>query len=252
MLAGGQIDFIPFFYFNEIIADPANQGKLAALYPPYMHSFEFLKDNAFMLEVDEIDEDNIVSARITLRNKAEQVVNSDITPQGIKELFETRLLIIEDETTCFSQKEIWIAWLEFLTILNIVKYDPLQKNMLSEIFDNYRLKYIDGHGWTEVRNDFGKSDYIGLKPDSTVFVSSKTPPKSSFILKKGKLIDIARPYDKRGFKTDEGIDPFTCFDFVHLEHFKEICIIRKLDEYQNMTEIQLLDKLKSEYHELFN
>ncbi|MBF9254618.1 hypothetical protein I2I11_15035 [Pontibacter sp. 172403-2] len=252
MLAGGQIDFIPIHYFNLIVVNAANHDKLSALYPPYLHSFEFLKDDAFRLEVDQIDEDNIAGARITLKNKAEQIVNSDITPQGIKELFEARLLLIEDETCCFSQKEIWIAWLEFLTILNIVKYDPVQKTMLSEIFNNYRLKYIDGHGWTEVRKDFGRSDYVGLKPNSTIFVSSKTPPKSSFILRKGKLIDIAKPYDKRGFKTDNGIDLFTCFDFVHLEHFKEVCIIRKLDEYRDLTEEHLLRKLQSEYYELFN
>ena len=251
-LAGGQIDFIPIHYFNQIVTDAANQDKLAVLYPPYLNSFEFLKDDAFMLEVDLIHEEHIAGARITLRNKAEQIVTSDITPKGIKELFEARLLMIEDETGCFSHKQIWIAWLEFLTILNIVKYDPIQKVMLSDIFDNYRLKYIDGHGWTDVRKDFGRSDYVGLKPDSTIFVSSQAPPKSAFILRKGTLIDIAKPYDKRGFKTDDGIDPFTCFNFVHLEHFKEVCIIRKLDEYQGMTEQELLLKLKSEYRELFN
>lgn len=252
MLAGGQIDFIPIHYFNLIVAEEANKDKLTPLYPPYLQSFEFLKDKAFILEVDQIDEDNIEGARITLRNKAEQIVNSDITPQGIKELFEEKLLIIEDETSCFSHKEIWIAWLEFLTILNIVKYDPVQKAMLSDIFNQYRLKYIDGHGWTEIRKEFGRSDYVGLKPDSTIFVSSKTPPKSSYILGKGRLIDIAKPYDKRGFKTDDGIDPFTCFNFVHLEHFKEVCIIRKLDEYRDLSEEKLLIKLKFEYHELFN
>lgn len=253
MLAGGQIDFVPINYFNNIINDIADPGILSALYPPFLHSFEFLKDDAFLLEVDNYDEDNIAGARITLRNKAERIVNSDITPQGIKELFEVRLLLLEDETGCFSQKEIWVAWLEFLTILNIVKYDQIEKAMLSDIFNNYRLKYIDGHGWTDLRKEFlGKSDYIGLKADSKIFVSSKTPPKSSYILKKGTVIDIAKPYDKRGFRTDEGIDPFTCFDFVHLEHFKEVCIIRKLAEYQDLNEIQLLQKLKTEYHELFD
>lgn len=251
-LAGGQIDFVPIRFFNQIVDEVADSEILSALYPPFLHSFEFLKDDIFMLPVDDIDEDNIVGARITLRNQAELIVKSDITPQGIKELFEARLLIIEDDTTCFSQKQIWIAWLEFLTILNIVKYDPIDKGMLSEIFDNYRLKYIDGNGWTDVRLDFGKSDYVGLKPDSTIFVGSKTPPKSAFILRKGKIIDIAKPYDKRGFKTDNGIDPFTCFDFVHLEHFKEVCIIRKLDKYQNMNDVELLQTLKSEYNELFN
>ncbi|RZJ86449.1 MAG: hypothetical protein EOO20_18275 [Chryseobacterium sp.] len=249
--AGGQIEFVPIDFFNRIISDLGNPGVLSPLYPPYYSSFEFLREDAFKLEVDAIEEENIVGARTLLRNKAEEIVNSDITPEGIKRLFEQKLLILETETACFSYKTIWIAWLEFLTILNIVKYDNLQINMLSEVFDIYRLKYIDGYGWTDIRAEFGKSDYIGLKEDSVVFVASKTPPKTTYVLKKGRIIDIAKPYDKRGFKTNAGLNPFTSFDFVHLEYFKVKCIIEKLHEYENMTEDELLAKLKLEYHGLF-
>ncbi|MDQ6481832.1 ABC-three component system protein [Dyadobacter sp. LHD-138] len=249
--AGGQIEFVPIEYFNQIVALPDNLGKLAPLHPPYYNSFSFLRDEAFILEVDAIDENDIAGARTTLRNKAEEIVQSNITPKAIKDLFEKRLLILEEETACFSYKNIWIAWLEFLTILKIVKYEKLEYEMLSEVFDSYRLKYIDGYGWTDVRKEFGKSDYVGLKPDSVIFVSSKTPPKTTYKIPKGKLIDISTPYDKRGFKADKGIDPFTSFDFVHLDYFKVKCIIEKLMEYKAMTEQQLLDKLKIEYHDLF-
>lgn len=250
--AGGQIAFIPIKYFNKIIESIANQDRLASLYSPYIGSFEFLKDDAFLLSVDDYDEDRISRTRITLKNIAEQIVNSDITPLEIRQLFDKRLLIFDKETSCFSYKQIWIAWLEFLTILNIVKFDPIQKAMLSDIFDKYRLKYIDGYGWTDLRKNISKSDFNGVKPNSTIFISSKTPPKSSYIIKRDKIIDIANPHFEEGFNINKGIDPLTCFDFVHLEHFKEVCIIRKLNEYQNLTEEELLLKLKSEYNEFFN
>ena len=63
--------------------------------------------------------------------------------------------------------------------------------------------------------------------------------------------DIANVYDKRGFRTDRGLDPYTSFNFVHLDFFKSKCIVEKLDEYENLSEAKLIEKIKSEYNELF-
>jgi hypothetical protein len=98
------------------------------------------------------------------------------------------------------------------------------------------------------------SDYIGLKDNSTVIVTTRNPPKSTknMIVRKGTMPNnIGKIYDKRGFKADIGIDPVTSFCFVHLDYFKSKCIIEKLDEYENLDEIQLIEKLKFEYNELF-
>lgn len=251
--ANGQINFVPILYFNQIIEYNENQEKLTKLCPNYLNNFSFLKDDAFLLDVDAIDEDKVEDVRTTLRNKALEVTRSNITPWEIKELFNVRLLVFEKNRDCLSYKPIWIAWLEFLTILNIIKYHCVSKELLSEVFNMYRLKYADVDDWSEleIRKQLGKSDYIGLKPNSTVFVSTRKPPKRQFHFPKGKLIDISRPYDKDGFRTDGGLDPFTSFDFVHLDYFKTKCIIDKIEEYQNMNENELLNKLKEEYHELF-
>lgn len=251
--ANGQINFVPMEYFNEIINYPENLDSLVQLYPPYMNSFDFLKSESFKLEVDSIDENKIKSTRILLRNKALNIISSDLTPRGIKELFKTRLLIDEQEANNLSIKAIWIAWLEFLTIMNIVKYENIDKSMLTEIFNSYRLKYSSVQDWTELIPDgLSRSDYMGLKPDATVIVSTKKSPNRTFLLPKGKIIDIANVYDKSGFRTDKGIDPFTSFNFIHLDYFKTQCIMNKVEEYANLDEVQLLQKLKGEYHELFH
>ena len=249
----GQIGFVPMLYFNQIADYNENQTKLTKLYPNYLSNFSFLKDEVFLLEVDAIDEDKVADVRTTLRNKALEITRSEVTPWGIKELFKERLLVFDKNIDCLSYKPIWIAWLEFLTILNVIKYQDVKIEILSEVFNMYRLKYADVDDWSEleIRNQLGKSDYIGLKPNSTVFVSTRRPPKRQFYFPKGKLIDISRPYNKDGFRTDGGLDPFTSFDFVHIDYFKTKCIIDKIEEYQNMNENELLNKLKEEYHELF-
>lgn len=253
-LPAGQIGFVPIKYAKEIIRNEQYRGLLESLAPPFNGDFEFLRDQAFALEVDDIEESNVVDTRVTLRNKALEIVRSDITPEGIRRLFAHRLLVSESDESCLSFKAVWIAWLEFLTILNIVKYDSIDASMLSDIFNRYRLKYVDADDWTHrnIIEKFGKSDYKGLVADSTVYVGSKGAPKTTLKIPKGKMIDIGKPYDKAGFRTDIGIDPYTCFDFVHLDSFKTGCIIRKLRDFENLNEVQILEKLKQEYNDFFN
>jgi hypothetical protein len=251
--ANGKICFVPMKYFSEIINYEEYTTFLTRLHPPFVGKFDFLKDEAFALKVDAWDENAMLSLRIHLRNKALSVIESDVTPIGIKELFKNRLLIDENEAYCLDTKNIWIAWLEFLTIMNIVKENSLTIQQLNETFDSIRLKYLDTNDWTDfVPNKLSKSDYLGLQPDSTVIVSTRTAPERPFIIPKGKIVDIARTYDKSGFRTDKGIDPFTSFNFVHLDYFKKKCIIDKMAAYQNLSEQEFLALLKNEYNELFN
>lgn len=250
----GQVAFVPIKYFNEIIGYEEYDGKLSKLYPPYMKTFDFLLDDCFSLEVDNIDEDKIKGARTVLKNKAYEITQSDITPIGIKELFRERLLIDEKESCCLSHKTIWISWLEFLVIMNLMKYEELSSEMLSELFNSYRLKYTDVDWTAMFRKELLKTDYIGLKEDSTIVINTRCAPKTNrnLFIPKGKMPNIAKVYDKHGFRTDRGIDPYTSFNFVHLDFFKTKCIVEKLDEYQNLDEAGLIEKFKSEYNELYN
>lgn len=251
--ANGKICFVPMKYFYDIINYEENNASLTKLHPPYVGKFDFLKDEAFILKVDAWNENTISSTRMHLRNKALSVIQSDITPISIKELFKNRLLIDETEDHCLDTKNIWIAWLEFLTIMNIVKVDRLTAQQLNEVFDNIRLKYMDNSDCVDLlSHKLPKSDYLGLQPDSTIIVSTRMPPETPFIIPRGRIVDIARVYDKSGFRTDKGIDPFTSFNFVHLDYFKKKCIIDKMASYQNLSEQEFLTLLKKEYNELFN
>jgi hypothetical protein len=252
--ANGQINFVAMACFDEITEYPKYQDALVKLYPPYMGDFNFLRDDSFKLEVDAISESQVAPTRQLLRNKALKIIESDITPVGIKELFKNRLLIDEQESNCLSYKIVWIAWLEFLTIMNLIKYEAIDVATVSTIFDSYRLKYSHTDDWTKdlLNTKLSKSDYLGLKAGATVVVSSRSTPKRIFDIRKGRIIDIVKVYDKSGFRTDRGIDPFTSFDFIHIDYFKTKCILDKLEQYQNLDEAALITKLKQEYHDLFN
>ena len=251
--ANGKICFVPMKYFSEIINYEEYITVLTKLHPPFVGKFDFLRDNAFSLKVDFIDENKIEDTRTYLRNKCVEVINSGITPLSIKELFKNKLLIDEAEYHCLDTKNIWIGWLEFLTIFNIVKDENISLDQLIEIFDCVRLKYTHVEDCTTLFQDhLSKSDYTGLRQGGTVMINSRKAPKKPFKLTKGTIKNITKVQDVRGFRTDLGIDPFQSFNFVHLDYYKTECIINKLEEYENLNEAQLLTKLKEEYHDLFN
>lgn len=251
----GEIGFVLIKSFNEIVEYNEYSMSLSKLYPPYLKKFDFLLDDCFALEVDSIDESKIENTRITLRNKAFEITRSDITPIGIKELFKERLLIDENDSCCLSHKKVWISWLEFLVIFNIAKNEAIDNEALSNIFNSYRLKYANIDDWTSIfRTDLLRSDYRGLKDDSTIIVNTRGIPKTTnnLFIPKGKMINIVKVPDKRGFTTDKGVDPHTSFNYVHLDYFKTKCIIEKLNEYEKLTEDEIIEKFKNEYNELFN
>lgn len=249
----GQIGFVPMKYFSEIIGYDENKEKLTELHPPFMGTFDFLRDEAFVLKVDFINECKIESTRIHLRNKALDVVKSDITPIAIKALFEERLLIDESEVNSLETQNIWIGWLEFLTILNIVKEKILTVNQLNDIFNCYRLKYTHIDDCTTLFIDhLSKSDYLGLKQGGMVVINSKVAPRQPINVPVGGMVgNISKPQDKKGFRTDKEMDPFQSFSFIHLDFLKTEKIINKMEDYLTLTEEQLLKQLKQEYHDLF-
>lgn len=251
--ANGKICFVPMKYFSEIVNYDEYATLLTKLHPPYVGKFDFLADSAFTLKVDFINENKIQDTRTYLRNKTVEVINSGITPISIKELFKNKLLIDETELNSLETKNIWIGWLEFLTIFNIVKDENIDENQLFEIFDSVRLKYTHAEDCTTLFQDYlSKSDYTGMIQGGTILINSKKAPQKPFKFSKGTMKNITKVQDVRGFRTDLGIDPFQSFSFIHLDYYKTGCIINKLEEYENLSEPQLLAKLKEEYHELFN
>lgn len=248
----GNIRFTPIFEFDAIVDHYKHSGQLTQLNLPFMGTFDFLRDEAFELKVDFINESKVESTRIHLRNKALEVIGSDMTPIAIKDLFQSRLLIDESEKNCLDSKNIWVGWLEFLTIINIVKSLTISIEDLNSIFNQFRLKYTHAEDCTTLFQDhLSKSDYFGLKQGSTVIINSKLPPREPFYLPQGIIKNITKPQDKRGFRTDAEIDPFQSFNFIHLDYFKTKSIIQKIDEFQNLSESEILNKLKQEYYELF-
>lgn len=267
--ANGQIDVVPISGYIEIIA----KNGLSEMVPSFLKSFKFLKDKAFDISAGILDS-NISYTRKFLKNKTLAVIDSDITPIFIKNLFKERLLINENESLRLNDELIYLTWLEFLTLMNIAKEVACSQNDLEGIFSMSRLLYKNTNDdWQNdsFLEDCLSSNYLGLIENGTVFIKTKSNPIAGNIayykLEKGSLVpridafrksydngtllvvdDVARPVnDTKDFVFDK-------FNFVHFEYLKKYMLIENSEEfktYKKSNEHELLIKLKEEYGKVF-
>lgn len=251
----GRIEFTPVEIFNEIIEEYSDDLHL--LDPHYLSSFKFLQEDAFNLDDGVLYNLNIAQVKNYLQFKCQEVIENELTPNGIRDFFQTRLLIDPARKEELECKNIWVIWLEFLTILNIVKGRVHTADNLSGIFDHYRLLFSDTEGdWCHEIPKLLYSNYKGLIRDGLVIVGVKSSPiVETYILDKKlpMIADARRDQKYAQLKIDDGLGfPFDAFTFVHIDFFKKESIINRYNEYTTVIdEHELLDKLRKVYGEVF-
>lgn len=238
---------------NEII----RKNGLLALLPDYMCNFSFLKSDAFDLQGG-FASPNIEFTKNFLRSKTQEIISSPLTPNEIRKLFENRLLLFNQDESFLQSKGIWILWLEFLTILNIVKKENYNIEKIKEVFNNIRLISVDGDGdWSDQLTNMVYSDYRGLKKDGIVIIGISKPPadEETYILDKriphiaNAITEKRKGHDRGLLQIDNGITfPLEDYKFIHIEYFKKKAIIKKHTEYADILDDDaLLEKLIVEY-----
>lgn len=267
--ANGQIDIVPINKFIQIV----EENNLSEMIPSFLTSFGFLKDKAFDISAGILDE-NISYTRKFLKDKTLEVINSDITPIFIKDLFKEGLLINEKSGVKLNDELIYVTWLEFLTLINIAKAAACSQNDLESIFSMTRLLYKNTNDDWQSDNFLGdclSSNYLGLNENGTVFIKTKSNPIAGNIayykLEKGSLVsridvfrksyengtlsvvnDVGRPVD------DINDFVFDKFNFIHFEYLKKYMLIENSENYKTYkksNEHELLIKLKEEYGKVF-
>ena len=248
----GRIEFTPINYFDEIV----EEYDISPLHPSYLSNFSFLVDKSFDLRAS-FGQDDINYTKEFLKYKANEVVKSDITPLFIRDFFKERLLISESQKEDIDREFIWIIWLEFLTILNLVKGKIHSEKELEEIFNNHRLLYSKTkNDWAEELDKIIHSDYKGLKRNGLVIIGTeKSPDNNVFIIDKTiPLITSAKKtIDRDQLKIDEGMGyPLEEYTFIHFDYFKKGCISLRHEEYVEILDDQkALEKLTSLYNDFF-
>lgn len=250
-----RIDFMPLSFFDEIVNQ--NSNKLKEIIPAYLECFSSLKNQVTPLVGCFLD-NHISFTRNYLRSVTDKIVGNNLTPKFIKEFFKKRLLIYNQHENVLNNKGLWLAWLEFLIIMNIYKDGSVNAENIEEIFNSHRLIFSSTENdWSMELENIVKSDFKGLQIDSKIIVSTDKPPILN-IIPKGWVPDIIRNQNipRAELMIDEATKyPLADFKLIHLAAFQKDCIVSKpLDykDYNALNEDELLAKLKEEYESLFS
>lgn len=266
--ANGHIDIVPINMFIQIV----DANNLSEMIPSFLINFEFLKDKAFDISAGILD-DNISFTRKFLKDKTLEVIDSDITPMFIKNLFKNRLLINENSGLKLNDELIYITWLEFLTLINIAKETSCNQNDLESIFSTTRLLYKNTNDDWQSNDFIGdclSANYLGLVENATIFIKTKSNPIAGNIayykLNKGNIlprIDAFRQSYENGTLTVDNIGSaisdvnefvFDKYNFIHFEYLKKYMLVENSDKFKmfkKSNDGELLIKLKEEYGKIF-
>ncbi len=250
----GRIDFMPLSFFDQIIE--SNRNELIDLLPYYLTSFSLLRDQVMKIEGCLVP-DNVNFTRSFLRSITEKIVNNNLTPVYVKDFFNERLLVGKKPSkNILLTKHLWIAWLEYLIILNLLKDNDITEGNLETNFNSYRVLFSDTtKDWSTEFKEITQSNFHGLAKDGCIIVSTRSKPEK-YMIPSGAIDDIIRSNSVQTseMQIDEGGEhPFKSYKLIHLYAFQKKCIIDKEDDYRgftNLTEAELILKLKAEYEEL--
>ncbi len=254
----GRVRFTAIKTFDEIVALHLND--LAPIFPCHLKSFSFLRSEAFNLQPGLYD-DNIKYVKAFLRDKIEDVLQNAITPAAIKKIFENRLLLFNESSTTLQSKKIWIIWLEFLTILNLLKKQDYTERGIQKIFNKIRLLCSDtSNDWSRELTNMIYADYKGLPKGSKVIIGTSVAPLANSYKLNGEIMQIDRvikdeksKVDRQMLQIDKGVTfPLSDYEFIHIAYFKHGAIIDKNNDYGALLddEQKIFAKLQEEYKEL--
>jgi hypothetical protein len=252
----GRVHFTSIKSFDEIIG----LYSLAPLLPNHLRSFSFLKSESFNLNTTLFYRENIQGVKNFLRARTESIIQSRHTPIGIKNLFHDRLLLYcenkHEKDHILYSKVLWVIWLEFLTIINLLKEMNFSDAELNEIFNSIRLICSDTDAdWSDELKNMVYSNYKGLRKNGVVIVGVNNAPADdiTYVIDPERIPLIGKAhkdgYNSELLQIDDGIKfPLKDFRFIHIEYFKKKAIILKHEEWAAIeTDEELLEKLKEEY-----
>ncbi len=260
-----RIEFTPIVSFKKITDD--SKGFLEDMLPFYMKNFSFLKEDVFQLPVDLITKDTINKITNVLKAKTKEIIESDYTPNCIKDfLGDNQLLISGQSQELIYESILWCKWLELITIYSIAKEKKCTKSEFEKIFSEIRLLHSNTNSdfWMEHLEDISKTNFGNLSKDGIVIVSSKgLPHKDHYVLSKDSIPDIDRirsnfesenieiPYGKEEINVANATNfPYDKYKFVHIEYFKQKLLVDNYKEYTNKNFTDILKHLKEKYEEI--
>lgn len=235
----GRIEFMPLSFFDEIIAD--HQDELSKLFPPYIASFEILVTEIFPLSGIQVAEQKKSLIQNELKVIAKSLCN-DFTPQLLIDLYKDSLLVSGTDKSIINHKELWISFLELLSINQLHSEQKITIKELKQIHKSKKLYFTDSKEWISKLEDIYRSDLSEIEKGGLIVVGSTIDKKPITVeLDKGFLGNICTVPSSEMNISNTVIDPLNDLTIVHIFKFQKHLI----DNYKAFTAITAANSLNT-------
>jgi hypothetical protein len=237
----GRIEFSPLSFFDEIINQ--NEDDLTPLYPPYVVSFNRLVSEIFTL-------DNLIAKKSLIQNELSLIASQlceDFSPEKILELFGDSLLSYNCNPSLINHKELWVSFLELLTINQLHSESKLTLDELVSIHKKRKLILVDTDEWTKKLEDIFRSDLSDVEKGGTVVVCAtreKSTNKVEISSAELPLIDISVSLSEMNI-SNTVTNPFEDLKLTHLYKFQNH-LINNVNAFRDANGINVKNILKDE------
>lgn len=238
----GRIDFMPLSFFDEIIEE--NENELSKLFPPYIGSFERLLNEIFPLVGIQI----AAQKKSLIQNELKIIAKSlcdDFTPQKLIEIYKDSLLVLGTDKGVINHRELWISFLELLSINQLHHEYKITLEELKHIHKSKKLYFTDSKEWISKLEDIYRSDLSEVEKGGLIVIGSTIDTKPTTIeLDKGFIGDICTVPNKEMNISNTVTDPFNDLTIVHIFKFQKR-VIDNYREFSAITAANSLQKIKN-------
>jgi hypothetical protein len=236
----GRIDFMPLSFFDEIIEE--NENELSKLFPPYIGSFERLLNEIFPLP-------NMTIKKTLIQNELKKIATglcNDFSPTTILEMLGEQFLIHGTEKSIIHHKQLWLSFLEILTINQLHNLSNLTLADLKELHKKRKLFIVDTDKWTKKIEDIYKTNLSDIEKGGAIVIcaTNETEPTKTEIKSEELIIlDISTPFEKDNISNTVR-NPFEELRLLNIFKFQSHIINNAL-EYAQLTAINSNEILRN-------
>lgn len=236
----GRIDFMPLSFFDEIIQE--NENELSKLFPPYIGSFERLLNEIFPLP-------NLIVKRSLIQNELKRIATelcNDFSPTTILEMFGEQFLIHGTEKPIIYHKQLWLSFLEILSINQLHNLNKITLADLKELHKKRKLFIVDTDKWTKKIEDVYKTNLSDIEKGGAIVICATNetePTKTEISSEELIILDISTPFEKDNISNTVR-NPFEELSLMNIFKFQSH-IINNAIAYAQLTVINSNEVLRN-------
>lgn len=235
----GRLVFMPLSFYDEIIAK--NEEQLCKLFPPYIGSFERLLNDIFPLP-------NLIIKKDLIQNELKRIAKelcNDFSPATILKMFGEQFLIHGTEKSIINHKQLWLSFLEILSINQLHSINKLTLIDLKELHKKRKLFIVDTDKWTKKIEDIFKTNLSDIEKGGAIVICATNEKETTKteITSDEILFNISTIPDESNISNTVG-KPFEDLRLINIFKFQSY-IIQNAILYSQITVLNSNEVLKN-------